>query len=1195
MNVELLKTSAAWLLTALITSGAAPLARAADESQRLSRHVAADAGSSNAPLLFCIGMHIEPFGATPSKLLGDAAPLPQRPPGAPKGGGPGGPGGRPGPSYNTEFFFRKHCSEIREVAGIVERAGGKLTVQAQTPFTSQCVAKGEKLFGELEARGHAVALHLHEDAHLGRGSERLPVETWAAVMSEEIDLLRKCGAKSVRYWSGGNLYRGVLDAAARAGLDVMSDHKNPRQQQTDKRLLAVNPWRPAGGPTETDLDQFTRHDSKGKIIYLPDGLFSRTDHAGMRRSEQTGGDWKYFDFLTEGLEMSLRAARPDRVNVFHFTIHAGEFRGRTGPPFAVIEAWLKEVLAPLVKAGKVKWATFPEMADAFAKWEKANAGVDPRGPTTRGEAFAVTPKTEASAAPKGFITFVVNTHDWRFTDDSAETVLRLVGMFEKRQVRGDFYLTAPLVESYVAKRPDVIRRLKDSGMTISYHTRAPHALWRSFSKPLADKEGTALAGVLRDYETFQLDLRTGGLNRAQPGGYRYVEQVFGRKPVAVGTSDAPPPVKAASSRVFAELGAKVAVYHHETGTKLEEPFEFHEGLLARPSDFSVTRFPLPNNPQGTFWWSMVGTPREAEFDPVASLKKQLAEWRGPRAPFITVLIHENDFYREGGPGWNSIYFTGQGAQARPRRAPFDLDTPPTGRARPAETREAIFSKYEELVARAAATLRIVTSEDIAALAQKQQPADKPSSVTPPRQSDAVAPVENQRRSAETPLRTPRASGELPQSESAFIRIPSSAAGTEGVAASVLIPRQPRFTNGAPVVINVTGGVQAGSARGRPEYVGHGFVEIHFAFPGGGVGDERSGGAYDFRGSNCVRALADVIRFATGRIAAKDGRRIGELARGLTVLTNNVGLVGSSHGGNASGMAMAKFGDEFPNLAWYASMESPYGEGAANVELGGHESGLNPAYDPKTGLLDLSKLAWSSELSPGLFRKPMLVATREMNGAFYFDLNGDGRFSRDDDFPCNCFVGDAGAGVKAWYSPRILAEAEKRALIRSDRPSHVPTLAEAREFWSWRDAAPSIPEAVRRCTNLAVIVYANERDHVQADPAHTHILEQAEGFRQAGARFVRLNPDRAYVEHLTASLPPRLRAGVKFPDNPAGKTWTRSNINEGLEPSGLPLGLYMQAAICELADRTQAGNGSANLAAVLFPDAPRAPAPPPRLR
>jgi hypothetical protein len=391
-------------------------------------------------------------------------------------------------------------------------------------------------------------------------------------------------------------------------------------------------------------------------------------------------------------------------------------------------------------------------------------------------------------------------------------------------------------------------------------------------------------------------------------------------------------------------------------------------------------------------------------------------------------------------------------------------------------------------------------------------------------------------------------------DSTFVRIPSSAAGKEGVAASVLIPRQPRYPDGAPVVIHVAGGVQAGGARGRPEYVEHGFIEIHFAFPGGGFGEERSGGTYDFRGPNCARALADVIRFAISpALAAK--------VTGMKVLTNNAGIVGSSHGGNACGVAMAKYGSEFPNLAWYTSMESPYGEGAANVELGGHESGVNPAYDPATGALDLSRLAWSSELSPGLFRKPMLADTRQLKGAFYFEINGN--------FPVHCFVGDAGGGVKAWYSPRILAEAERRHLITGTKPEHIPTLAEAREFWQWRDATASIPEAVRNCPKLAVIVYANERDHVQADPAHTHILEQVEGFRKAGARFVRLNPDRAYVERLAPSA-------ARFADNPAGKTWTRANIRDGLEPSSVPVGIYMQAAVCELADRVRTGNWSPNL-------------------
>jgi hypothetical protein len=75
----------------------------------------------------------------------------------------------------------------------------------------------------------------------------------------------------------------------------------------------------------------------------------------------------------------------------------------------------------------------------------------------------------------------------------------------------------------------------------------------------------------------------------------------------------------------------------------------------------------------------------------------------------------------------------------------------------------------------------------------------------------------------------------------------------------------------------------------------------------------------------------------------------------------------------------------------------------------------------------------------------------------------------------------------------------------------------------------------------------------------------------------------------------LERRTTFADNPAGKIWTRTNIAEGLEPSVFAQGPYMQAAVCELADRTQAGDWSVNLGAVLYPEAPRPAFPPPRRR
>ena len=107
-------------------------------------------------------------------------------------------------------------------------------------------------------------------------------------------------------------------------------------------------------------------------------------------------------------------------------------------------------------------------------------------------------------------------------------------------------------------------------------------------------------------------------------------------------------------------------------------------------------------------------------------------------------------------------------------------------------------------------------------------------------------------------------------------VPSASGGDQGIAVGVIPPLKQRYTDGAPVVIQVPGGVTTGGAQGPPEYAGLGFVEIRFAFPGGGNGEAASGGTYDYRGPNCIRTLADVILFATGRLADKQGRGIGDL-------------------------------------------------------------------------------------------------------------------------------------------------------------------------------------------------------------------------------------------------------------------------------------------------------------------------------
>ncbi|MBI5870352.1 MAG: hypothetical protein HZB44_05250 [Actinobacteria bacterium] len=352
-----------------------------------------------------------------------------------------------------------------------------------------------------------------------------------------------------------------------------------------------------------------------------------------------------------------------------------------------------------------------------------SAGMD--GVTDGGAGGGVTYTTFDKTAP-GYITFVINVHDTVHVDESADTILRLIGIYEKYGVRGDFYLTAPIVQAYSRERPDVIERLKNSEMTISYHVRPPHPLYAGFDQSLQGLDGTALAATLQDYETFALDMTTGGLLRDQPGGYSYVADTFGRDPVCAPVPSKSPEIKAAGQQLYANLGAHMTLLYHEEGTDLEEPFVWVNGLLVRPSDFSITRWDATGSAQSKkgeepFWWNMLTTPNAGEYDPTAYLQERLAGWNTAavgRPPIITSLIHENNFARSGPEGWTAYYFTG-GDKSRPLSPPFDLTRPESSTVRSAEEQEAIWAAYEEMVAWASANLRVVTSEDIVTMAGGQ--------------------------------------------------------------------------------------------------------------------------------------------------------------------------------------------------------------------------------------------------------------------------------------------------------------------------------------------------------------------------------------------------------------------------------------------------------------------------------------------
>ena len=319
-----------------------------------------------AVLLFGIGVHIEPFGAqvSPIAIQEGAKPRTLDPRQM---------------NYNRRPDFERHVDDLLNLAATVEAHGGLLTIQAQTAFTTSAIRFENSILSDFEDSGHEIALHFHENVHLGDGEEDLSPAVWTAVMQEQINLIHRAGVENpIRYWSGGNLYPQVLQAATGAGLCINSDWKNPSLQSTPASLMGIHPWRPAGGTDGTNVTTFATHDPDGSIIFLPGGIIDPVAFANKNLIKEEEGLEGWLDVLEEALEMSLAAADRDRVNVFHFTVHPGEFVGDPHAPYELLADFLDDVVDPLVASGRIQWATFAQMAHAFESWETDHPDIDPR-------------------------------------------------------------------------------------------------------------------------------------------------------------------------------------------------------------------------------------------------------------------------------------------------------------------------------------------------------------------------------------------------------------------------------------------------------------------------------------------------------------------------------------------------------------------------------------------------------------------------------------------------------------------------------------------------------------------------------------------------------------------------------------------------------------------------------------------------
>lgn len=469
------------------------------------------------------------------------------------------------------------------------------------------------------------------------------------------------------------------------------------------------------------------------------------------------------------------------------------------------------------------------------------------------------------------------------------------------------------------------------------------------------------------------------------------------------------------------------------------------------------------------------------------------------------------------------------------------------------------------------------------------------------------------------------SPELLTEKSISTHIPSESAPGQGVAVSLIYPEKPRYKDGAPVVVVVPAGTTSSGLDFSMHAAQAGFVEVRFAFPGGGKTGFQSSGIYDNRGQQSQIALKDVLLFAAGKAHDAQGRTISEIVP-VKVYNNQVGVAAWSNGGNTFVVTLAKFAEELPFVRWAAFYETPMGALFFPANLGGPaDLNLNPHYregSAATGkpLVDYRKLAWQKDAqkTPGLHKK---YGEPELRGVLFFDENKNGKWEEAFEYAFS-YTTDVGL-EKQIYPPEITAAAERLHVFDKARPPiktkpkpvdpeklkpkgfmarmleskqkksaaqiakeeqlkeeeeaellkkkeehywppSVATLAESKAFFDDRDGSLYIKEITEKLPNLAVEIFASRVDHLQRQPDHPHITMQYNAWLSDKVKWVRLNPDPLYVGQMARMNP------HNFIKNEPNESVDVSGIDVHLEPEGLlPDYIFMDAAIGELSDRTKA--------------------------
>jgi len=431
---------------------------------------------------------------------------------------------------------------------------------------------------------------------------------------------------------------------------------------------------------------------------------------------------------------------------------------------------------------------------------------------------------------------------------------------------------------------------------------------------------------------------------------------------------------------------------------------------------------------------------------------------------------------------------------------------------------------------------------------------------------------------------PRLHPDVPQLTEVAVDLPSMATGSPvgTLALSVHYPSISRFAEGAPVVIWVHGGYDAGRLQPEIPPAGNDFILILFLFPGGEdpTHGRFSDGVYDNRGADSILALRDVILFAAGRLADDRNRTIDDIVA-TPVMHDNIGLVGKSNSGNILSAVATLHGPAISDhLKYLILWESPFSSQIATRDLG------RPILQPGGGIqgeyenprrLGYGRLAIPVDFDDLAFDPagPLYRVFHDGNGDGHYttiarpgdglptpDLDLDGVLELDEDFPLDTYPSDDGV---VCYSRPVTRALDDRNVIPGGWPDDIAPPDEAAAYWDLREGVRLLPLALDRVPDLEGMLIATVRDHVQAPIDKPNIRQAFETWR-SGNGWVQINPSPAYM----VAADDTLAGHTGLPSNPPNTpphSWGHPEtycIGEDI-----PDDTGLLAAVWQMADRAAA--------------------------